>query len=266
MKKNEKDSMNYDENGNYYDASNDSAYNGLAKTFEKILGILLLIWFGVTVILMIVLSQSSGKSNSWLIVILFFQLIAVFGIFGIVSELIKKQRFQAGLLLPLIIGAGGCIVTLLIHNSEGEKREFILKLLAVLFPLIFAVIGIGIIVDSLRAKYHTKKVCTEPITAKCVDVSTNSTTVNGRTTYKYVPTYEYEYDGVQYTSTAYKTPEDRIIGDNYEILVNPNKPKEIYDATSVDAGAASIVLTALFLIGLPAAISALAAYYLLIAP
>ena len=130
MKKNEKDSMNYDENGNYYDASNDSAYNGLAKTFEKILGILLLIWFGVTVILMILLSQSSGKSNSWLIVILFFQLFAVFGIFGIVSELIKKQRFQAGLLLPLIIGAGGCIVTLLIHNSEGEKREFILKLLA----------------------------------------------------------------------------------------------------------------------------------------
>ena len=101
MKKNEKDSMNYDENGNYYDASNDSAYNGLAKTFEKILGILLLIWFGVTVILMIVLSQSSGKSKSWLIVILFFQLVAVFGIFGIVSELIKKQRFQAGLLLPL---------------------------------------------------------------------------------------------------------------------------------------------------------------------
>ena len=181
MKKNENDTMNYDESGHYYDASNDSAYNEFAKTIDKILGIIMLIWFAVSVILMVVLARRSDRSSGWLIVILFFQLFAVTGVFGIVSDLIKKQRFQKGLFLSIIIGAGGCIVTLMIHNSEGEKREFILKLIAVLFPLIFAGIGIGSIVSSMRAKYHTKNVCTEPINAKCVDVSTISTTVNGRT-------------------------------------------------------------------------------------
>lgn len=265
MKKYEKDTMNYDESGHYYDASNDSAQNEFAKTIDKILGALMLIWFAVTVILMVILSKSSDKSNKWLIVILFFQLFIVMGVFGIVSDLIKKQRFQKGLLLSIIIGAGGCIVTLMIHNSEGEKREFLLKLIAVLFPLIFAGIGIGSIVNSLKAKYHTKDLCTMPINAKCVDVSTISTTVNGRTTYKYVPTYEYEYNGESYTSSAYKTPEERVTGSNYDILVNPDKPKEIYDPTSIDARTSSIVLTAIFLVLLPIAISAVAAYFLLIA-
>lgn len=264
MKKYENDRMNYDENGKYCDDSNDSADNGLAKTFDKIIGAMLLIWFVVTVILMIVLSQSSDKSNSWLILILFFQLFAVFGVFGIVSDLIKKHRFQKALLLPLVIGAGGCIITLLIQNSEGEKREFILKLLAVLFPLVFAAIGTGIVVSSLRAKYHTKNVCTEPVNAKCVDVATLSTTVNGRTTYKFVPTYEYEYEGESYTSTVYKTPEYRVVGNSYDILINPDKPKEAFDPYSVEAGTGSIVLTAIFLIALPAAISAVAAYFLLL--
>ena len=264
MKKNENDTMNYDESGHYYDASNDSAYNEFAKTIDKILGIIMLIWFAVSVILMVVLARRSDRSSGWLIVILFFQLFAVTGVFGIVSDLIKKQRFQKGLFLSIIIGAGGCIVTLMIHNSEGEKREFILKLIAVLFPLIFAGIGIGSIVSSMRAKYHTKNVCTEPINAKCVDVSTISTTVNGRTRYKFISTYEYEYDGESYTSTAYKTPEERVTGCNYDILVNPHKPKEIYDPTSVDAGTAGIVLMSIFLVLLPIAISAAAAYFLLL--
>ena len=139
-------------------------------------------------------------------------------------------------------------------------------MLAAAFPLLFAAIGVFSLYSSLKARLHTKKVCTELITAKCVDKAVFSTTINGRTTYKFAPTYEYEYGDKEYTSTAFKTPEDRIIGDDYEILVNPDKPKEIYDPTSVDAGVGGMVATAIFLIALPLTLSGLAAYFLLIDP
>ena len=74
----------------------------------------------------------------------------------------------------------------------------------------------------------------------------------------------YEYEGESYTSTVYKTPEYRVVGNSYDILINPDKPKEAFDPYSVEAGTGSIVLTAIFLIALPAAISAVAAYFLLL--
>lgn len=135
-----------------------------------------------------------------------------------------------------------------------------------MFSSVSAAIGSYSLFDSLKAKYHTKNACTELITAKCVDISTISTTINGRTTYKYVHTYEYEYNDEEYVSTAFKTPEKHIVGDNYEILVNPYKPKEIYDPTSIEDSTAGIVLTGVFLVALPIAVSAVIAYFLLINP
>ena len=266
MKKHDKDTMNYDENGYYSSDSDNSGENGIGAVISKIMGVIMIIWFVVSAILMIIMANIEREDTAWIIVILFFQVFAVVGIFGIISDLITKSRVQKGLFLPLIIGAGGCIITYAIHSSEGEEKEHLLKVLAVLFPLLFAAIGIYSLGSSLKAKLHSKNACTELITAKCVDRAVYSTTINGQTTYKYAPTYEYEYNGVEYTSTAFKTPEDRIIGNDYDILVNPNKPKEIYDPTSVDASTGGMVLTSIFLIVLPLALSALAAYFLLINP
>ena len=158
MKKHDKDTMNYDENGYYSGESDNSGENGIGAVFSKVMGVILLIWFIVSMILMIVIANSEREEKAWLIMVLFFQIFAVFGFFGIISDLITKSRLQKSLFLPLIIGAGGCIVTLLIHYSEGERREFILKLLAVLFPLIFAAIGVFSLYSSLKARLHTKKV------------------------------------------------------------------------------------------------------------
>lgn len=266
MKKHDKDTMNYDENGYYSGESDNSGENGIGAVFSKVMGVILLIWFIVSMILMIVIANSEREEKAWLIVVLFFQIFAVFGLFGIISDLITKSRLQKSLFLPLIIGAGGCFISFAIHNSQGDEREHLLKMLAAAFPLLFAAIGVFSLYSSLKARLHTKKVCTELITAKCVDKAVFSTTINGRTTYKFAPTYEYEYGDKEYTSTAFKTPEDRIIGDDYEILVNPDKPKEIYDPTSVDAGVGGMVATAIFLIALPLALSGLAAYFLLIDP
>ena len=266
MKKYENDNMNYDENGYYSNDSENSGEKGVAAVFTKVMSVILLIWFFVSIILMIVIANSEREEKAWLIVVLFFQLFAVFGLFGLISDLITKGRIQKAMFVPLIIGAGGCIVSFVIHNSEGEQREKILKILEVCFPLIFTAAGIYKLFGSIRTKYHTKNICTELVTAKCVDISTISTTINGRTTYKYVPTYEYEYNDETYTSTAYKTPEHRIVGDNYEILVNPDKPKEIYDPASVDESTESMVLTALFFVILPTAISVIGACFLLIKP
>lgn len=264
MKKHDNDSMNYDENGYYSDESDKNS--GFADKLNKIFGIITIIWFSVSVILMIVLSHSEREDKTWLIVILFFQVFAVLGILSIISELVTKGRFQKGLLLLVATGVGGCTISYVIHSTEGEQRDKFLKILAVCFPLLFTAAGIYNIFSSLRTKYHTKNVCTEYVSAKCVDISTISTTINGKTTYKYVPTYEYEYDNENYTSSAYKTPEQRTVGDNYEILVNPDKPKEIYDPTSVDDSMVSIVLTALFLVLLPTAISFICVYFLFINP
>lgn len=136
MKKHENDTMNYDENGYYSSDSDNSGKNGAGAVISKIIGIIMLIWFFVTIILLIVMSRSDRDDKAWLMVIIFFQLFAVFGLFGIISDLICRRRIQKPLFLPLIVGAGGCIISYVIHNSEGDQREHILKILAVCFPLL----------------------------------------------------------------------------------------------------------------------------------
>ena len=255
MKKYENDGMNYDGNGNYYNPDNDENKSGMASVFEKILGFLLVGWFFATIALMYITAQKEGRE--WLVVVLFFQLFAVIGIISLIAEAIGKNRLQKGAFVPIAIGAAGLIITFIIKNSDEAGKEKIFKLLIVGFILIIPVIAIIRIISALAERSRNGEACTMSVTAQCTDVYIIKITVNGRTTYKYIPTYEYEYEGGTYTRKAQKTLELREKGTAYDIFINPDKPTEVYDPDAVKRSIGSIIAEVIFAVILPAALAAL---------
>ncbi|WP_294410454.1 hypothetical protein [uncultured Ruminococcus sp.] len=255
MKKYENDNMNYDENGNYYNADNDNSKSGLASVFEKILGFTAVGWFFMTIALMFITAQKEGRE--WLVVVLFFQLFAAIGLISLIAEAIGKSRLQKGAFVPIAIGTAGIIITFAMKNSDEAGREKIFKLLLVGFLLLFPVIGTIHVISAFVERSRSGDKCTMAISAACTDVYIIRITVNGSTTYKYIPTYEYEYEGETYTRKAQKTLQRREKGLNYDIYVNPDDPKEIYDPDAVKRGIAGIIAEIVFAIMIPSALAVL---------
>jgi hypothetical protein len=93
-------------------------------------------------------------------------------------------------------------------------------------------VGIYIIVSQLLSMKGNAERCTVAVTAVCTNVSVSSTNVNGRVTRYYNPTYEYTYETETYKANAVNVLTDRCVGMNYEIMIDPDDPKTIYDPDS----------------------------------
>jgi len=75
-----------------------------------------------------------------------------------------------------------------------------------------------------------EKVCTDPVTAKVVDVLWETENDDdGVIRDTYTPTIEYEYKGKTYKHTLVKVYNENEYKENdkVQILVNPKKPKEL---------------------------------------
>lgn len=247
MKKYDDDMMNYDENGYYMDELEEKDDTPHKTTLiEKILAIFLVVWFVLSVGYMFYLSRTSN--NDYKIPIVFFQLMMAFGIVITISEAIKHKKVFFLPILFIFIGIGGMIATSAYHNGSEADKSKIIKLLVILFMLSFVVVGIVIVVKMLMGMKGNAERCTVAVTAKCISVSTSSVTVNGRTTVYYNPTYEYSYECETYKCYVSDVIEERIEGMNYDVMIDPDDPKTVYDPASKKSYAFVIIFGSMFIV------------------
>jgi hypothetical protein len=104
----------------------------------------------------------------------------------------------------------------------------------------------------------SKDNCTTHVSAVCKSVTTETTSTNNRI--KYRPTYEYTYEDKTCTAAGGRTSCLRVIGDTYDIFIDPETPTLISDPEAEKESLGGALLRALFLVGGPLALMALFIY------
>lgn len=111
---------------------------------------------------------------------------------------------------------------------------------------IFGLSGFALVYASVSEKIYIKKCCTQRVIAKCIGL--NGKMINSikrasagypNRPQVYAPTWEYEWNGEQYTYTAkdYSNVNVPSVGESYELFINPSKPEEPFErASSVQIG------------------------------
>ena len=125
------------------------------------------------------------------------------------------------------------------------------KILKIIFPLVFSVVGIVFICVSIGLKMsanHKKEVCTEKTTAVVVKlVEKHRRDSDGNYSYTYAPVFRYKANGktVKIQSTSSSNPPEFAEGEEVELYYNPDKITEYYVKGSSTMDFIFIVLIAM---------------------
>lgn len=95
---------------------------------------------------------------------------------------------------------------------------------------IMALAGICVMLFPLLSALYKKRYCTEPVMAKCVDITVNKVKLDKRTAYVRCPVWEFDFDGQTYRveESSFSDHEDVELGDTQEIFIDPLNPKKVY--------------------------------------
>ncbi|MBR3667131.1 MAG: hypothetical protein IKN66_08250 [Ruminococcus sp.] len=257
MKKYEDRPMNYDENGLYPDEKPEDSKR--FRVLDKISGILVLMLFAVAVIYIFVMGSRSGEQYK--AIYAFFALFGGIGLIVILTDLIKGKKLQSGAFVALAIGIAGFVCTRIVLTGGDNMKMKLVKLFACGIPLFFACLGAYHASAGIKHALVSKDNCTVSVSAVCKSVTTETTSTNNRiTSIKYRPTYEYTYEDKTYTAAGGRTSCLRVIGDTYDIFIDPEKPTLISDPEAEKESLGGALLRALFLVGGPLALMALFIY------
>lgn len=251
MKKYEDQPMNYDENGYYSDEKPEDSKQ--FRVLDKITGILVLMLFAAAVIYIFVMGNRSGEQYK--AIYAFFALFGGIGLIAILTDLIKGKKLQSGAFVALAIGIAGFVCTRMVLTGGDNMKMKLVKLFAYGIPLFFACLGAYYASAGIKHALVSKDNCTVSVSAVCKSVTTETTS-----TIKYRPTYEYTYEDKTYTAAGGRTSCLRVIGDTYDIFIDPEKPTLISDPEAEKESLGSALLRALFLVGGPLALMALFIY------
>ncbi len=251
MKKYEDQPMNYDENGLYPDEKPEDSKR--FRVLDKITGILVLMMFAVAVIYIFVMGNRSGEQYK--AIYAFFALFGGIGLIAILTDLIKGKKLQSGAFVALAIGIAGFVCTRMVLTGGDNMKMELVKLFAYGIPLFFACLGAYYASAGIKHALVSKDNCTVSVSAVCKSVTTETTS-----TIKYRPTYEYTYEDKTYTAAGGRTSCLRVIGDTYDIFIDPENPTLISDPEAEKESLGGALLRALFLVGGPLALMALFIY------
>ncbi len=254
MKKYEEQPMNYDENGLYPDEKPEDSKR--FKVLDKISGILVLMLFAVAVIYIFVMGNRNGEQYK--AIYAFFALFGGIGLIAILTDLIKGKKLQSGAFVALAIGIAGFVCTRMVLTGGDNMKMKLVKLFAYGIPLFFACLGAYHASAGIKHALVSKDNCTVSVSAVCKSVTTETTSTNNRI--KYRPTYEYTYEDKTCTAAGGRTSCLRVIGDTYDIFIDPEKTTLISDPEAEKESLGGALLRALFLVGGPLALMALFIY------
>lgn len=105
---------------------------------------------------------------------------------------------------------------------------------------IFGLSGFALVYASVSEKIYIKKCCTQRVIAKCIGLdgkminSIKRASAGYHRPQVYAPTWEYEWNGEQYTYIAkdYSNVNVPSVGESYELFINPSKPEEPFERVS----------------------------------
>lgn len=152
----------------------------------------------------------------------------------IITFIIGLNLRTAPILIMLIVGAlaAGIPAWFLIAEKYPDKFPQLTdaQIMNILAGGIMALSGICVMLFPLLSALHKKRFCTEPVTAKCVDITVNKVKLDKRTAYVRCPVWEFDFGGKTYRveESSFSDHENVELGDTQEILINPIDPKEVY--------------------------------------
>lgn len=201
--------------------------NGKSKTSDAIISVVFLIWFVASIIGMVYVAKTGRTA---LLLAIFGQYFFVFGIIGLISAISDggfKPKHVPILLFPLV-GAGAIAGGFIIQYGSKDLKEKSLAAVPFIFIILFAVIGVGLIIAGLYLCLYLKLVCREYVNAECIEVLETRNSHGGTA---WCPVYSYYYNGQYYkvsndvyTNTVYPS-----VGQQYELYINANNPMQFYE-------------------------------------
>ena len=192
--------------GNKTTQSNDSP-------FSKLLGGIFLLWFIASFIGMIYFFSVNPNIG----LMIFGQYFLVFGIIALFNKVLMGLIFA-------LVGLGIIVVPILIRHPELLSFAVNWEFLAIFtFGLIFMIAGICLNIMLIYENFKKKKKC---ITSVCASI------ISIRGDKRKIPVYEYEFNGKKY---KVKGPSliDCYKGQVVNLLINPNKPRDVYFKYSI---------------------------------
>lgn len=183
-------------------------------------GKFILIWFLVSFIGMFVTFPTYPAVG----MLIFGLIFAVIGFY--VCFFNGKKREYAGLIFSFI-GIAIIAGVLIFWFGSANFVESITKIVPYLFMPIFFFIGLGIMITPYITKKIKIKRCTDKSIAKVVNLQRKR---SSKGKYVYCPVYEYLYKGqiLVTNDNSYRNFCLPKLGDEFEILINPQDPTDTY--------------------------------------
>ena len=171
-----------------------------------------------------------SKTNPMLCVAIFGAFILAVGILAVVKTKITWDTYPV-LIFP-VIGFLVLAVSVaeVLYKKNAGGTIFTTDNITVMVTGLFFTIGLLMIVLPLIKQQYLQRVCTEPVMARCVYLDSRRETTNGRTKILYAPKWEYSVDGevYQHQENTYTNLNVPAIGEEREILMNPDAPEQVY--------------------------------------
>lgn len=162
----------------------------------------------------------------------------VFFFVGLLCIIEQGLSFKSAPILIFCV-VGAIMIGLPLWHILGEKYPESVPpltddLINEIAGLICIIIGVSIAVFPTLAEIHKKRVCTERVTARCVDIKSHYVSTKHGRRLVYAPVWEFEFYGKIYTADEndYSNIKDYEIDDIQEIFINPLDPQEIYRKVS----------------------------------
>lgn len=162
----------------------------------------------------------------------------VFFFVGLLCIIDNKLTFKnAPLLIFCIVGvimAGIPLWLILGEKYPDSVPPLTDDLINEIAGLICIIVGVSIAVFPTLAEIHKKRVCTERVTAKCIDVKSHYVSGKNGMRRVYSPVWEFEFYGKLYVADEnnYSSNRNFEVDDIQEIFINPLDPQEIYRKVS----------------------------------
>ena len=190
------------------------------KNKSNIIGIIFLIWFFLSLVLLLYFSNKNG----YYVAIVGGQYFLVFGIAHMFS---MKKITIPGICLA---SAGiACIIIpfMMLHPEIFGKLNWD-EIITMLSLYVFIIVGLGLVFIPLINNYLKRKKCNVTVEAKVIK---NDGLVGHTGEYMTCPVYEFEYMGSKYevTDNTYTNVNTKEEQDIITIGINPDNPNEFVE-------------------------------------
>ena len=223
----------------------------MEKNKKNIWGIVFLIWFVLSLIMLPMSTMFPNPGRA--VLIIFGQFLLIFGIIIVKSNL--QSRMLAILTIFPVSGAGIILYQICSIFGGQNVQAFLKDNMTYLILLLFIYIGIALVFAGIYDLTYLKKHCSFAVKAKCVDIKEDYVKGrNGRSRKVYSPVYEIKdprnKNGkmLKICSEYYSNNMKFQLNEYYVILINPEKPTEFLDKNVNSTNKFMVFIGALFII------------------